>query len=530
MKKINIVLVSGIWFLVTLICPGCSNANIDKPAQSGELVYLKAASGTASSFEDTPDWAPKPDPMAPVDGDLETRWSPASGIDNEWIYFDLGREKTLSKIIIRWEEAYATAYEISVSDDAVNWKRVVLKKDGKGGVEDLAFDPVRARYVKITGLARFNPEWGFSMWEFEMYGPGAMNPGDRTLDETFPKRAEARRKAQDTPAVNVSDDVLVPSPGPITKEEFQKGVNYTSWNRDELAGKVSDSTLLYLAGLGVKHVAIMVVWYQADAEAKDIFRDDSKTISDEALRHAVNVCHSLGMKVMLKSHVDLEDGEFRTNILPSEEWFDSYKRFILRYAEFSAKNNVEIFSIGTELANTTIVTWQKRWSDIIGEVRRLYNGPIIYGANWDEYETVSFWPEVDYIGIDAYFPLTDKTDPTKEELVEAWKARGDEIEEYFNAKGLTGKPVIFTEVGYDAIDGSNMQPWRVLPTLADQKEDQKEQSDCLDAMMLALSGRSWFKGLYWWNYFPRPDLGPLGYTLRGKEGEKVLVDWFKKVK
>ena len=85
-------------------------------------------------------------------------------------------------------------------------------------------------------------------------------------------------------------------------------------------------------------------------------------------------------------------------------------------------------------------------------------------------------------------------------------------------------------MGYDTIEGSNKQPWRVLPTLAEYKESQVEQANCLDSILVVLSNRSWFKGLYWWNYFPRADLGPLGYTLRGKLGEKVLSEWYAKLK
>jgi hypothetical protein len=521
------------YFLFSVFCflfsvsAGCSHAAPEKP--QGPLVYLKVTNAEASSFEETPDWAPRPNPMAPVDGDYQTRWSPRLASDDEWIYFDFGQPKTMSRIIIRWEEAYASKYEILASDDAKTWKRILLKEDGKGGVEELNFGPVTTRYVKIIGKKRVNPEWGFSMWELEMYGPKELNPYDRPIEDVFPTRDPSAKDDDKTPKVKVVEGEIVPSPGVILPGEFHKGVNYTSWNADELGLEVSDSSLVYLANLGVKHVALMVVWYQPDAHAKAIFPDPKKTASDASLAHAINVCHKLGMKVMLKSHVDLEDGEFRTNILPNQEWFDSYKKFILHYAELSAKYNVEIFSVGTELSNTSIKTWRGRWSDIINDVRKIYKGPIIYDANWDEYETVSFWNEVDYIGIDAYFPLTEKKDPTKEDLAAAWKDIADKLEAWLKVNNLAQKGIVFTEVGYDAVDGSNMQPWRVLPTIADQKEDQREQADCLDSMMRVLSGRNWFRGFYWWNYFPRPDLGALGYTLRNKEGEKVLVDWFKKV-
>jgi hypothetical protein len=189
---------------------------------------------------------------------------------------------------------------------------------------------------------------------------------------------------------------------------------------------------------------------------------------------------------------------------------------------------VELLCIGTELSNTTTVRWKDLWIDIIKEIRKVYKGKLTYAANWDEYETVSFWSEVDFIGMDAYFPLTEEINPAKEALVKGWEANADKIEQWLKASNLD-KPVIFTEVGYDTMEGANKQPWRVLPTLTKFKECQDEQANCLEALFLVLSKRPWFKGFYWWNYFPRPDIGPLGYTLRGKTGEKILTEWFNKL-
>ncbi len=508
--------------------PAATSTPAAPAASDNDLVYLKVEHAVASSFEETPDWAPKPDPMAPVDGDLQTRWSPQYN-DNEWIYFDFGKPKTISKVIIRWEEAYASKYEILTSDVAKEWKRLLFVENGKGGVEEHAVGPVTAQYVKLVGTERVNPDWGFSIWEFESYGPNSANPDDKTLEETFPARVGAA-KASLGAGMTFAPGEIVPSPGALTRTEFQKGVVYTSWSTSELSGPTSDASLEYLSRLGVKHVALMVVWYQPDIEAKEMVFDEKKTVSDEAIIHAVNVCHKLGMKVRLKPHVDVQNEEARQNIIASEVWFDAYKKYIVRYAELAQKCNIELFSVGTELANTSIEQWHARWSDIIRAVRAAYKGPLAYDSNWDEFQTVSFWKEVDYIGMDAYFPITNSNDPTKEQLIEGWKSRADEIEGWMKSANLSDMPVIFTEIGYDAVDGSNTQPWRILPTLANAKEDQQEQADCLDSMMIVLSTRGWFKGFYWWNYFPRPDLGPMGYTLRGKKGEGILVDWFKKMK
>jgi hypothetical protein len=41
------------------------------------------------------------------------------------------------------------------------------------------------------------------------------------------------------------------------------------------------------------------------------------------------------------------------------------------------------------------------------EIRKIYTGKLTYAANWDDFDKVPFWKELDYIGIDAYFPLSD---------------------------------------------------------------------------------------------------------------------------
>ena len=532
------ILVSVLWFLVS---GGCSNADERlssesvKPSndttiqRSNDLVYLKVERAAASSFDETTDWAPKPDPMAIADGDLETRWS--SGYrDGEWIYLDFGRQKTMSRLVVKWEQAYAADFEILTSDDARTWKKLILLKDQTGGTSRIDFARVLARYVKLIGLKRASPEWGISVWELEPFGPKADNPGEVPFEEAFKsikEKAGTAKKREDL--INLIGNRTMPSPGPIHEAEFQRGVNYTSWSADELGAEMSDLSLIYLSRLGVGHIALIPTWYQDGAASEKIYADPKKTSSGKSLTHAINMAHALGLKVMLKPHVDISDEEARSNIIPSGKWFTSYGRFIAHYARFAAKHNVELLCVGTELSNTTILRWKEQWFDIIGRIKKVYKGPLTYAANWDEYETVSFWDGVDYIGMDAYFPLTNKNNPPKEDLVAAWEKRADILETWLKTNNLK-KGVIFTEVGYDTVEGSNKQPWRILPTLAKYVESQEEQKDCLDSMLTVLSKRAWFKGLYWWNYFPRPDLGPLGYTLRGKLGEKILSEWFGRLK
>lgn len=493
--------------------------------QDEPLVYLKVVDAKASSFDSTPDWAPPPDPMAPVDGDMLTRWSCELELDGEWIYFDFGKEKTLSKITIRWEQAHATDYDIHVSQDAKNWKNIQKVKNAKGGVDILEFPPVKTRFVKIVGIKRNNPKWGFSIWEMEFYGPRSLNPEDRISEADYLKKDEFEKKIKELERM-ISERAA--RPGPLTKNEFHKGVVYTSWSAEELSDIASDLTLVYLHDFGVKHIAIMIPAYQEEINSTVIYTNDSKggdTPTDESLEHAISVAHSLGMKVMLKPHVDPRTGEARIDIMGSSEWFASYKNFVVRYAKLAEKNKCEIFAIGTELESTTMPRWEPAWRDIIKAVKAVYSGTLIYAANWTEYKEVPFWDDMDYVGIDAYFPLTKKDDPTYDELVAAWEKHADDIEAWLKDENIE-KGVIFTELGYSSVEGTNKNPWTQLKDI----EDQKEQSDCMKAVFEVLSARGWFKGVYLWQYFPQERWSPLGFTIKGKEVESIVKDRFSKIK
>jgi len=516
LKMLKVILIIGMIAMTTTSCGTKETFDIidDEP-----IVYLKVEDAVASSFDDTPDWAPKPDPMASVDRDMLTRWSPKLGLDNEWIYFDFGKPKVLSKIIIKWEKAYAVDYEILTSLDARKWKRLVLMKDQDGGVDEPKFPTTRTRYVKIIGQKRNDPQWGFSIWEIEMRGPKKLNPGEEEEKEDVEGITEKTREVKEALAL------LGETVGPVTLEEIHKGVVYTSWSDAELGSIVSDLTLVYLKKLGVKHVAIMVPAYQERTNSTKIITHDftgGDTPTDEALAHAIKTCRSLGLKVIVKPHVDCLDGTFRGDIIPSKAWFASYKKMILRYAHLSEAAKAEMFAVGTELEGTTFERWEADWRDLILAVKDIYRGRLIYSANWTEYEDVPFWDLMDFIGIDAYFPLTDSVNPTKEELRTAWNAIADSIGNWLIERGLN-KGVIFTELGYASSDGTNKEPWATLSN----EEDQKEQADCLDAALSVLSGREWFKGMYLWQYFPQDRWSPLGFPVRGKLAESVLKKWYE---
>lgn len=105
-----------------------------------------------------------------VDGDVNTRWSSAYS-DNEWIYVDLGSVKHLTGVKLSWEAAFGKSYKIQVSNDASSWTDVYSTTSSVGGIEQISF-VASGRYVRMLGVQRATT-YGYSLWEFEVYGGAA---------------------------------------------------------------------------------------------------------------------------------------------------------------------------------------------------------------------------------------------------------------------------------------------------------------------------------------------------------------------
>jgi hypothetical protein len=102
-----------------------------------------------------------------IDGDPSTRWSSGYS-DNQWLRVDLGSVKQVSRVILRWEAAYGAAYDIQVSADGSSWTTVSSTTTGDGGVDNVTFAPVGARYLRMQGVRR-GTSYGYSLYEMEAY-------------------------------------------------------------------------------------------------------------------------------------------------------------------------------------------------------------------------------------------------------------------------------------------------------------------------------------------------------------------------
>jgi len=135
----------------------------DPAAQLGpDLALGKPVTASSVEKEDTPaEFA--------VDDNGGTRWS-SKFSDPQWLCVDLGRTETVSRMLLRWETAFASSYAIEVSLDGQQWREVYATDQGQGDEETISFAPAEARYVRLTGRRR-GTQYGYSLYTLGVYGP-----------------------------------------------------------------------------------------------------------------------------------------------------------------------------------------------------------------------------------------------------------------------------------------------------------------------------------------------------------------------
>ncbi|MFD5768216.1 discoidin domain-containing protein [Streptomyces sp. NPDC127049] len=138
------------------------------PASAAETLLSQGRTATASSAEG--DGFPA---SAAVDGDPGTRWA-SQWSDGQWIQVDLGRTASVSRIVLTWEAAHATAYDIQLSDNGTDWRTAKTATGADGGTDEIAVTGT-GRYVRVQGVTR-SGGYGLSLWEFKVYGEEGGTP------------------------------------------------------------------------------------------------------------------------------------------------------------------------------------------------------------------------------------------------------------------------------------------------------------------------------------------------------------------
>lgn len=252
----------------------------------------------------------------------------------------------------------------------------------------------------------------------------------------------------------------------------------------------------------------------------------------EGIEKASSVFKEHQIKVMLKPQIWIPNGftghiEMKTE----EEWRNlekNYEKFILFYAEIAQSQKIELFCIGTEL-NTFVKNRAKFWNALIVKVKQVYKGKLTYAENWDTYQSVSFFKKLDYIGIDAYFPLINEQTPSITQLEEKWDSHKTNIK---NLSEKLNKPILFTEFGYQSADYTTHEPWDFSK---DKTVNLQAQSNALQALFNTFWGEKWFAGGFLWKWYDHSSHNnPKGldtdYSVQNKPAFDIVKNEYKKTR
>lgn len=311
---------------------------------------------------------------------------------------------------------------------------------------------------------------------------------------------------------------------------MQKGIAYCDWWPVRYSEPDTDLSLEQLAATGANWISLKVTGYQDTITSTTIFT--TTYTSDADLIHAIARARDLGLRVMLKPHLNLleqsptnphtEIGKAFTTEAEWAAWFASYREFIEHYADLAESYGVDQFSVGVELAGTTHRA--DDWRAVIAGVRARYSGSITYVAlHGGEVTSITWWDAVDYIGVDAFYRLSDKNDPTLDELKAAWIPH---VATLANLASTWGKLILVAEIGYRSLDGANREPW---DWWSEGTVDLQEQVDLYQAAFESIYGQPWLAGIFWWYWSTDPfEGGPCddGFTPDDKPAEDVLRAWY----
>lgn len=270
---------------------------------------------------------------------------------------------------------------------------------------------------------------------------------------------------------------------------------------------IDDTHVNPVVSVGANYCAIMPFGFIRDLKHPEIIHNTDRQWYGETRAGANQYIKELkkkNIKIMIKPQIWVSHGAFTGHIEMENEdsWKaleNSYSSFILEYVDLAQETKADLFCIGTEL-ETFIKHRPQYWQKLITEIKTIYKGKLTYAANWDEFKRTPFWSELDYIGIDAYFPVSDKQTPTVADCMAGWqkhKITIKSISETFN------KSILFTEFGYRSIDYTGKKPWDSDHTITSLNLE--AQNNATKALFEKFWTEEWFAGGFIWKWFHSHD-------------------------
>lgn len=248
----------------------------------------------------------------------------------------------------------------------------------------------------------------------------------------------------------------------------------------------------------------------------------------------IEIAKKRGLKIMLKPHVWISGegwpGEFKCDTDKEWEiWEDSYHEYIMTFAKIADSLDVEIFCIGTEY-RISVRERPTFWKKLIDSVRKVFHNKITYAANWDNYEKVTFWNKLDFIGIDAYFPVTNSKRPDSTELKNGFEKLSKKLNFFSDS---CDQKILFTEYGFRSLDYSTSGYYKYQTE--ELSTNTELQAAAYKAFLSEFWNKPWIKGGFFWKYQFRTKsvLGGLNnnrYTPQYKPAQSIVSEFYSRSK
>lgn len=284
----------------------------------------------------------------------------------------------------------------------------------------------------------------------------------------------------------------------VPKPEKINGVSFVA-----SGDSISDKHVNPVVKLNANYASLMPFGFIRDLAHPEIIYSGKRQWfgeTEDGVKQYASALNKKGIKIMLKPQIWVSRGEFTGFIKmgSEEDWQtleQTYSKFILEFARIAQEMNADIFCIGTELEGF-VDERPEYWHQLIKEIKTIYKGKLTYAANWNEFNRTPFWSELDYIGVDGYFPLSQEQTPTLAESRKGWQKHKTLLKSFYDTYK---KPILFTEFGYRSIDYAGVKPW--LVDREDGKVNLEAQSVLTQSLFDELWDEEWFAGGFVWKWF-----------------------------
>lgn len=284
--------------------------------------------------------------------------------------------------------------------------------------------------------------------------------------------------------------------------------------------------------VGADTVKFVVDARQENGSSSRIYLDQRMTPTAEQLSDLIRYAKSKNLRVILMPIVLLDKprgGEWRGQIKPEswDGWWESYRELLNHYAWIAQGNGVDVLVIGSELVSTESKT--DEWRKTIAEVRGTFKGYLTYSANWDHYDAIAWWDDLDFVGMNCYWTLGKDKTVSVDEIVANWRPIQEKVLDFAASKE---KPLLLLEVGWCSLENAAKEPWDYTKThLA---TDEELQQRLYEGFFKAWHGTGGMAGFSMWEWTAgdggkdADEEQQKGYTPENKLAEKTLREWFAK--